>query len=401
MVLVQDRGGRTHCGNAHLKWLVFATPLEVSLEQLNDLALRVSGFDATGVQPSQAVPVWKESFPAHAVEPVAGSHGECGQPWSYKSHHCWAKNFSACGGKRQSPINLKSADVGPEGTDNFLAHCSWQPVRGLEVNNSGRGLQVTNNQLGYFSFISQEGNQEYYQVTGMKLHMPSEHHIDSRPFAAELQIVHQRQKAVNHFDEEDVAITSFMFDVGANDSPLLKQLHLPGHAVQEGAPVKTQLPIDLMRALGPALEGSYYRYDGSLTVPDCSEHTKWFVFDTPMEMSQAQLSAFQAQFPGAGNNRPLQDTNGRIVAKNSFMQGTLKQYEFYLNRKGGRSRSDWNRSTTLILIPIICTVLFTIVIMASLFVREDKRRRGESAGGLSGGPEQGEAVGRPGPYARF
>jgi len=391
------------CGDMTMKWMVFETPLEVSIEQLNDLSLKVSGMDSTYTRPMEGAPaLFQESFPAHAVEPVVGALGECKKPWNYKSTHCWVSNFSACAGIRQSPINIKAADITDQGQDNFLSKCSWKPVQGLEVTNSGRGLQVTNNQLGYFAYVGQDGFQEFYQVSGMKLHMPSEHMVDNKLFDAELQIVHQKQLAVNHLDEEDVAITSFFFSLGSQDSPILQQFHLPGHAVQEGAPTRMALPLDLMRALGPAIEGGYYRYDGSLTVPDCSEHTKWFVFETPMEMSQAQLSAFKALFPGAGNNRPVQELNGRRLARNSFMEGTLQQFDFYLNRHEGRNRSIWDRSTTLILIPIIFTVIFTIYVMASLFVREDRRRKGESAGGLTSGGGLDQPIGRQQPpYARF
>jgi len=154
-----------------------------------------------------------------------------------------------------------------------------------------------------------------------------------------------------------------------------------------------------MRALGPALERGYYRYDGSVTVPDCSETVKWFVFETPMSMSKAQLDAFKKLFP-SGNSRPVQELNGRTVAKNSFMEGSLKQYEFYLNRHGGRSRSDWGRSETLILIPIIFTFFFTLYVMGALFVREDKARMLESSGGLSTGANLDQTIGRP-QYSRF
>lgn len=394
-------GENSHdCGAEHMRWMVFETPLEVSFAQLNDLSLPMSGMDSTWVSAMAPGHLWKNSMPLHAVESPTTGHGVCNKPWSYKDSHCWAANFSSCSGSKQSPINIKVGDVQEVGNDDFLSKCSWKPVKDVDVENSGKGLQVVNNQMGYFAYIDEEGNQAYYQVTGIKLHMPSEHMIDNKQYDAELQVVHQKQKAVNELLGDDIAITSFLFRVGEEESPLLKQLHVPGHSVQEGAPTKTAQPLDLMRALGPVMEGNYYRYDGSLTVPDCSESAKWFVFETPLAMSKAQVDAFKTLFPG-GNNRPVQELNGRTVAKNSFMQGTLKQYEFYLNRQGGRSRSDWNRSTTLILIPIIFTVFFTIYVMASLFVREDKARLASSGGISAGNGGMENAIGRPQPYSRF
>uniref|UniRef100_A0A7S1KXP7 carbonic anhydrase n=1 Tax=Alexandrium catenella TaxID=2925 RepID=A0A7S1KXP7_ALECA len=390
------------CGGDHTRWIVFETPLEVSISQINDLSLPVSGMDSTWVSAVAPAHLWKKSLPSHAVEAPAAGHGVCSERWNYKNTHCWAANFSACSGSRQSPINLKASDVQEAGSDNFLNKCSWKPVKDVDVENSGRGLQVVNNQLGYFAYIDEEGNQAYYQVTGVKLHMPSEHMINDKPYDAELQVVHQKQKHVNDLMKDDMAIASFLFRIGDEESPLLKQLHLPGHPVQEDAPTKMALPLDLMRALGPVMDGSYYRYDGSITVPDCSESAKWFVFETPLSMSKAQADAFKTLFPGTGNNRPVQELNGRTVVKNSFMQGTLKQFEFYLNRSGGRSRGFWNRSETLILIPIIFMIVFAIYVMSSLFVREDKGRLREQSGGLSS--EQGleQTIGRAQlPGARF
>jgi len=55
----------------------------------------------------------------------------------------------------------------------------------------------------------------------------------------------------------------------------------------------------------------YYAYEGSLTMPPCSEGVKWFVVKEPITLSAKQLTAFQAVFPV--NARPIQDLGGRVV----------------------------------------------------------------------------------------
>ena len=64
----------------------------------------------------------------------------------------------------------------------------------------------------------------------------------------------------------------------------------------------------------PAVQTTF-RYEGSLTTPPCSEHVKWNVMLTPIEMSTAQLAAFTHIFEG--NNRPVQALNGRTVLLDS------------------------------------------------------------------------------------
>ncbi|MFM7221103.1 MAG: carbonic anhydrase family protein, partial [Nodosilinea sp.] len=46
---------------------------------------------------------------------------------------------------------------------------------------------------------------------------------------------------------------------------------------------------------------------GSLTTPPCAEAVQWVVFQSPLEVSTAQVATFQALFPL--NARPVQARN--------------------------------------------------------------------------------------------
>jgi carbonic anhydrase len=61
---------------------------------------------------------------------------------------------------------------------------------------------------------------------------------------------------------------------------------------------------------------NYYTFDGSLTIPPCSEGVKWFVMKTPVELSPAQIAAFARLYPD--NARPVQPLNGRKVEESNF-----------------------------------------------------------------------------------
>merc|ERR1712062_411467 len=132
-----------------------------------------------------------------------------------------------------------------------------------------------------------------------------------------------------------------------------------------------------MRAFGPALDGHFFRYDGSLTKPPCTQNVKWFVFETPTFMSQQQKQAFERLFPD-GNSRPLQHMHGHKVLKNSFENGELIQYDFYLGRETARNYRS--RERLIILIPIVGTVILAIGVMSAVFV-QSPRRRTEASGG--------------------
>jgi carbonic anhydrase len=56
---------------------------------------------------------------------------------------------------------------------------------------------------------------------------------------------------------------------------------------------------------------AYYRFQGSLTTPPCSEGVSWVLLKTPMTASKAQLDALSQVLNH--NNRPVQPTHGRAV----------------------------------------------------------------------------------------
>jgi len=332
------------------------------------------------------------SLPSSAVD----MHSDCNTShgWDYADQHCWAKTYPTCDtGKAQSPINIVTSKITKTGLDNFLAKTSWRPVSGLHIVNSGHGLVVANDAFGYMEMIGDDGFPEFFQATQLRLHMPSEHMIDGKQFAAELQVVHRRQKVVsqiaNSLDAYPLVTASFLFDFSDHESPLLKQFL--DHKLDVGTYDTVKLPIDLLRSLGPALDGNFFRYNGSTTSPDCHEGNYWFVFEHAFDMSAAQWAAFKGMFPNPGNNRAVQSLNDRPIVKNSFEQPSLVKYDFYLGRHQGRNR--FMPGEGYILFPVFGSLVLMSIIMLADFVRESGRNK-DQAGGLA------ETIGR-GTYNRM
>ena len=57
---------------------------------------------------------------------------------------------------------------------------------------------------------------------------------------------------------------------------------------------------------------NYYRYNGSLTTPPCSEGVIWIVKRDRVTVSKPQVAAL-VKVLGHPNNRPLQPSNARLV----------------------------------------------------------------------------------------
>jgi carbonic anhydrase len=83
-------------------------------------------------------------------------------------------------------------------------------------------------------------------------------------------------------------------------------LTMPG---DEGSSVPADPAID-PNGLLPARR-DYYRYEGSLTTPPCSETVDWFVFADRMEVAEADIARFAKLY--AMNARPVQGLNRRFI----------------------------------------------------------------------------------------
>lgn len=376
------------CPKWGVRWIMFETPITASLAQLNYLVLPVSGYDSVRLYPPTFAPqdysknVFLNALPDWALS----LHVNCDDPehWTYDDVHCWDVAYPTCRtGRKQSPINILPQEVQFEGNSRFLSRVDWKPVKDLRVENNGHSLIVTSDMLGYIKLIGDDGFPEFYDIAQFHLHMPSEHMINGRQFAAELHVVHTRQRAIgqekNTYDSFPLTVLGFMFDITDTESHFLKQFYLGEEAIRNQSYKTAKQPIDLMRSLGPALDGDFYRYDGSFTTPDCHEQIKWFVFDHIFPMSLAQWETFKKEFPFAHANRPVNKLKDHRLVKNDFEEGTPVQYDFFLGRHEGRNRyfpgEGW------ILVPCLAIIVLMCLIMLSVFVREGRSRL-ESAGGL-------------------
>ncbi|MGH1399472.1 MAG: carbonic anhydrase, partial [Alphaproteobacteria bacterium] len=199
--------------------------------------------------------------------------------------------YTACGeGQAQSPINInKFKRAG------LPALAFGYGERPLTVLNTGYGVRLDASGAGVFS----AGDADY-RLHHVSFHTPSEHYIDGAPYPMEAQFEHVS-------DTGGLAIVSVMLKIGAHN-PVVEGIwqNVPKAGMQKVVEGVVVNPADLLpEALG------YYAYEGSLSVPPCSEGVKRYVMKTPIELSEKQLRAFQSVF--AVNARPVQPINGREV----------------------------------------------------------------------------------------
>jgi carbonic anhydrase len=370
--------------------------MEVSLAQLNTLALEVSGMDSS-VHTVAAPPTWKDQLPVYAVDK---DNSTCNTSdatnYNYDFVHCWAEYHhlpgdieNHCGStEHASPIDIKTDTLAGTGSDDFLSRVNWKPMSGLTVdvhNHASLTVSTLYDRLGYsMLYDAKEGGfPGFYQITNLTVHMPSEHTVDGKHFTGELQVHMSKQFTDFDLATDDALAASFFFQVG-EESILMGQILDAAEDTDHGHAMGT---LDLMQTLGPHMDptngGDFYSYSGSFTTPDlgCAPVVKWFVFTSPMmSMSVKQVEQFRKLVPSPGNNRPIQNVVSPDIYKNSFQEGTLPTYDFYLSRTEGRDRVK--KGTGMILLPVFGSVILAIAVMFATFNHQDNKTKKKNAGGL-------------------
>lgn len=144
------------------------------------------------------------------------------------------------------------------------------------------------------SYLSLEG--ERFQLLQMHLHSPSENTIQGKSFPMELHLVHASEKG-------ELAVVAVMYEQGKKNQALdgLWQQHRQS---QKGLNLNADQFLPTHR--------EYYRFNGSLTTPPCTEGVRWVVLKDIQQASAQQIANFAALM-GYPNNRPVQATNARLV----------------------------------------------------------------------------------------
>lgn len=222
-----------------------------------------------------------------------------GAHWEYSGEagpDNWAKlspEYSACSGKNQSPINLTGfieAKLDPI-TFNYTAGSA-------EILNNGHTVQI-NAVPG--SNIKIDGVQ--FELKQFHFHAPSENLINGKSFPMEAHLVHADK-------DGNLAVVAVMFTEGENNKALEKAwAQMPHEAGGKETLAAGISPLDILPP-----DRNYYRFDGSLTTPPCSEGVRWLVMKDSIPASKEQIEKF-AHAMHHPNNRPVQPVNARTVLK--------------------------------------------------------------------------------------
>ena len=230
--------------------------------------------------------------------------GVSGVHWGYygaiNPEH-WAEldpEFFMCReGKNQSPVNIEKKNIiTTKGLEKINFHYQTDAK---DVLNNGHTIKVD---IKDGSYIKVDGIK--FELKQFHFHTPSENQIDGKNFPLEAHFVHLSK-------DGELAVVSVMFDIGKDNDVISKIWDKVSK--KAGIERSCALSAEAINSLLPENK-RYYRFDGSLTTPPCSEGVRWFVMQDYGEVSRGQIVEFEKMMHGH-DNRPIQPMNARKVLK--------------------------------------------------------------------------------------
>ncbi|XP_071980291.1 carbonic anhydrase 1-like [Engystomops pustulosus] len=258
--------------------------------------------------------------------------------WCYEHAECapetWAVHYPLCGLNSQSPINILTSQVKESRTLGPInIYGSSRSTTGV-VTNNGHTVEVV---LDTVYQLSGAGLPDVYQMAGLHFHFGnlqlgnegSEHLIDGNAFPLEAHFVFYNTKyadlATAKANEDGLAVVGVLFKIGESNADLDNLISVLPNVDHKGDTATTSINLEKML---PNTVSNYYKYQGSLTTPPCSENVAWHLISSPLDISISQYEAIVSslyfttsdsveQSPMVNNYRPPQPLNGRTVFKYS------------------------------------------------------------------------------------
>eukprot|EP01105_Mastigella_eilhardi_P006826 TRINITY_DN18343_c0_g1_i1.p1 TRINITY_DN18343_c0_g1~~TRINITY_DN18343_c0_g1_i1.p1 ORF type:complete len:314 (-),score=81.78 TRINITY_DN18343_c0_g1_i1:61-1002(-) len=251
----------------------------------------------------------------------------------------WYESFPDCDGDKQTPINIKTADVAE---DNALVALKFNyPADSeLEVINKGYTIEVEieaeDQEAEHFTMTDTNG--VLYKMAQLHFHwhddptanLGSEHKVNGNSYPMEGHFVHYNAKfdniseALASGEQKAVSVVGVFYTTtsGSADIDMSALAEVVDSEYIPGA--KTPAEISLEEWLPE--NRAYYTYDGSLTTPPCTEVVQWFVMSEPVSIPLAQLTSIRSmintQLVGVGVDNNIRPTQSYEPHVRQYVPGT-------------------------------------------------------------------------------
>ncbi|KAK9872126.1 hypothetical protein WA026_016178 [Henosepilachna vigintioctopunctata] len=241
------------------------------------------------------------------------------QAWDYRNQDLWPSVYCRKA-VAQSPIDLQNDSAIQLKMATPLVFINWDQDFNVSMRNTGYTILVD----FLSNDISVSGGKlpGIYKVVQFHFHWGSEHTINGQRQALEVHFVgfnnkyYSLEEALEYHN--GLAVITVMYDYSDKDNEMLQPI-----VQQIDKIIKYKQMADITinpLTLLPKNVMNFYRYQGSLTTPNCNDVVVWTIFDEIEKVSEKQIEAFRSILSTTGtplteNFRNLKPLNGRSVYK--------------------------------------------------------------------------------------
>ncbi|KAL7672151.1 hypothetical protein ACOME3_007045 [Neoechinorhynchus agilis] len=243
--------------------------------------------------------------------------------WSYNNIDEWKDHFKNCGGKRQSPINIKQVHPNDDNTTIRFHGQSAQTTVIVELEEfTVISIIQDEAKAPRVDLLNRNGFNNRYQFDQFHFHWSdnnkngSEHQINDTSYPLEMHAVFFNTKYSGDkplIELDGLLIFSKLFQISNKVSNELASFVELLNDINEDHEVEHTLNI--LNLLD--IQDKLYMYDGSLTTPGCHETATWMVIKNIGHIRPKDMEEFRKlkeknpqMFP---NHRQPQALNERIV----------------------------------------------------------------------------------------
>lgn len=238
--------------------------------------------------------------------------------WDYQRNgpDTWPHTHDTCEGNAQSPINIRLAKViynpnlhplSLNGYTNNDSSYLWN------FSHNGHTIVARPPPLAHLSITGADLTEEFYLDQlhfhwGYNIYQGSEHTINGIKYPLEIHFVHRSRYS------RTLTVLSLIFRIRVEDNPSLNELlSIVNETIDSSVTIERQM--NLSRLFPGVASLRFYRYDGSLTTPPCTEGVRWIISARLIPISPSQWEVF-ARNSVPMNFRPTEKLYSRIVYSN-------------------------------------------------------------------------------------
>ncbi|XP_028332288.1 carbonic anhydrase-like [Gouania willdenowi] len=329
--------------NEVLVWTVFQQPIEID-KNLIQMFPDKAGYSNT-FRPTEHLNA-RKVYSSPATSPSS-------EHWCYDSHcqyspsHWYLMPGSKCGGDRQSPVNIDTQRAETNDKLTEFKFTNFDNKHAIKyMTNTGHTVKCVLED----NMVEVSGGGLGYVYTTLQFHFHwgshssggSEHTMDSVRYPMEMHIVNMRKdlnltQAIN--TPNGLAVLGFFIEAerksknsgGSSEHESTHPTPSSSSTVNAWERLSSYLPyinninskvnvtkeISIDDLLGEVDRKSYYRYNGSLTTPQCNEAVVWTVFEDTVKMDHNWMEMFPTHAGYHNVFRPTTPLNKRTIFKSS------------------------------------------------------------------------------------